>query len=252
MENAGAGAVEGEQRPWGFWATIGLSVVVMLVYMVVTLLIVVAFAIAFMSANPGADIREFLAVAGTDGFMAFLGLCLAGLLCGGLVLLFIRLKATLPVGEYLGLRPVDTRTALIWFALLALLLVASDLLTYALDRPAAPEVMVELYRTSHFVALSWFAIVVAGPVFEEVLFRGFMFRGIQASALGNSGAIVITSAVWAVIHVQYDAYLIATIFVLGILLGIARAVTGSLYLVTAMHMATNLIATIGIHLFAGS
>lgn len=252
MENAGAIPVEEEQRPWGFWATIGLSVVVMLVYLVVTLLILVAFAFAFMADNPDADIREFLAVAGTDGFISFLALCLAALLCGGLILLFIRLKATLPVGEYLGLRSVNARTALIWFALLALVLVASDLLTYALDRPAAPEIMVELYRTSRFAVLSWFAIVVAGPVFEEVFYRGFMFRGIQASALGNGGAIVITSAVWAVTHVQYDAYLMATIFVLGILLGAARAVTGSLYLVTAMHMATNLIATIGLHLFAGS
>ncbi|MCH9052700.1 MAG: CPBP family intramembrane metalloprotease, partial [Proteobacteria bacterium] len=48
-----------------------------------------------------------------------------------------------------------------------------------------------------------------------------------------------------------DAYGLATVFVLGILFGLARAVTGSLYLTTAMHMATNLIATIEIHLFAG-
>ena len=46
--------------------------------------------------------------------------------------------------------------------------------------------------------------------------------------------------------------LLASVFVLGIVLGLARAVTGSLYLTTAMHAVTNLIATVEIHLFAGS
>ncbi|MCH6577752.1 MAG: CPBP family intramembrane metalloprotease [Proteobacteria bacterium] len=132
------------------------------------------------------------------------------------------------------------------------MLIGSDLLSYSLGRPIVPEIMVELYRTSHFVALSWFAIVIAAPIFEEVFFRGFMFRGIQASGLGNGGAILITASTWAAMHAQYDAYGLATILVVGIFLGLARAVTGSLYLTTAMHMATNLIATIEIHLFAGS
>ncbi len=133
-----------------------------------------------------------------------------------------------------------------------MLLIGSDLLTYSLGRPMVPEIMVELYRTSHVVALSWFAMIFAGPIFEEVLFRGFMFRGIEASALGNGGAILITAFTWAAMHTQYDAYGLATIFVLGILLGLARAVTGSLYLTTAMHAVTNVIATIEIYLFAGS
>ena len=243
--------VEGKQTPWGFWPTIGLSLVVYLVFIAISLLILIVLGVAFMEANPGADVEEFVA-AGTSGFVSFLGISLAAPLSAGFVLLFIRLKATLSVREYLCLFPVSAKSAAIWFALLALLLIGSDLLTYALDRPVTPDIMVELYKTSHFVALAWFAILIAGPVFEEVLFRGFMFRGIQASALGNGGAILITAAVWAVIHIQYDGYLMATIFGLGILFGAARAVTGSLYLTTAMHMATNLIATIEIHLFAGS
>ena len=252
MVNTQAVPMEGKQPPWGFWATIGLSVVVYLAFVVISVLVVIASGAAFMAANPGADIEEFLTTAAASGFVAFLGIALAAPLCASLALLFIRLKATLSVKEYLGLVPVSAKTTLTWFAFLALLLIGSDLLTYSLDRPVAPEIMVELYRTSRFVALSWFAIIIAEPIFEEVLFRGFMFRGIQASALGNSGAILITAAVWAVIHIQYDGYLMATTFVLGILFGAARAVTGSLYLTIAMHVVTNLIATIGLHLFAGS
>ena len=245
-------AIGKNQSPWGFGSTLGLSVVVLLVYFLISILTVIAFGVAFLANNPGADMEEFVATVATDGFVAFVGISFAAPLCVGLVLLFIRLKATLPAGEYLRLVPVGAKTVLVWFAGLALLLVGSDILTYLLDRPVAPEIMVELYRTSRFAVLAWFAIIVAGPIFEEVLFRGFMFRGIQASALGNGGAILITAAAWAVIHVQYDAYLIATIFVLGIFFGVARARTGSLYPTIALHVVTNLIATVEMRLFAGS
>ncbi len=252
MESAQAAPPERKQGPWGFWPTIGLSLVVFLVYVGVSVAILFAIGAAYSANNPNADIEEFVEAAATNGFVAFLGISLAAPLCTGLVLLLIKLKATLSVEEYLCLVPVGARTALIWFAFLALVLIGSDLLTYSLGRPIVPEVMVELYRTSHFVALPWFAVIIAGPIFEEVFFRGFMFRGIEASGLGNGGAILITAFTWAAIHTQYDGYLLATIFVLGILLGLARAVTGSLYLTTAMHAATNAIATIEIHLFAGS
>lgn len=248
MANVQAVPVEGAPAPWGFWATIGLSVLVFLVFIVISVLVAVAVAFA----EAGAGIGEFLIANASNGFITFLGISLAAPLCVGLVRWFIRLKATLSVKEYLCLVPVRAKTALVWFALLGLLMIGSGLLTYALDRPAQPEIMVEYYRTSRFVALAWFAIVIAAPIFEEVLFRGFMFRGIQASALGNGGAILITAAVWAAIHTQYDGYLIATIFVLGILFGAARAVTGSLYPAIAMHGVTNLLAVIEIHLFAGS
>ncbi len=251
MASAQAGGPEGSQPPWGFWPTIGLSVVVFLVYVGISVAILFAIGTAYSANNPNADIEEFVEAAATNGFVAFLGISLAAPLCTGLVLLLIKLKATLSIEEYLCLVPVGGKTALIWFSFLAMLLIGSDLLTYSLGRPMVPEIMVELYRTSHVVALSWFAMIFAGPIFEEVLFRGFMFRGIEASALGNGGAILITAFTWAAMHIQYDAYGLATVFVLGLLLGWARAVTGSLYLTTAMHMVTNLIATVEIHLFAG-
>ncbi len=252
MENAQADAAEKQRPPWGFWPTIGLSVAVYLVFVGISVVILFAIGSAYSANNPNADIEEFLLAAATNGFVAFLGVSLAAPLCTGLVLLLIKLKATLSIEEYLCLVPVGGKTALIWFSFLALVLIGSDLLTYSLGRPMVPEIMVELYRTSHVVALSWFAMIFAGPIFEEVFFRGFMFRGIEASALGNGGAILITAFTWAAMHTQYDAYGLATIFVLGILLGLARAVTGSLYLTTAMHAVTNLIATIEIYLFAGS
>lgn len=240
---------ETQPAPWGFWATMGLSALVYLAFFAVSLLVVLAVGMVHMVVSPGAGMAEAGAAAGS-GFAAFLSIAFAAPMGIWLVLRCVRARQWLPA-DYLGLMPVRFRSLLIWPGLAVLFLMGSDLLTQALDRPYMPDVMVDYYRTSGSVVLAWAVIVLVGPVFEEVLFRGFMFRGIQSSVLGTAGAVAITAALWAVAHIQYDAYLMATIFVLGLLFGAARAVTGSLYLTIALHVANNLIATIGMHLFAG-
>ena len=68
-------------------------------------------------------------------------------------------------------------------------------------------------------------------------------EGFRSSFLGPIGAVVLTPAAWAAIHLQYDAYGISTIFVMGCLLGTARIQTGSVLLPIGMHVLVNLIAT---------
>jgi membrane protease YdiL (CAAX protease family) len=58
------------------------------------------------------------------------------------------------------------------------------------------------------------------------------------------GAVAITSASWALMHVQYDAYAIVQIFLGGILFGVARLRTQSLYPTLAMHSLWNLLGLI--------
>ena len=53
------------------------------------------------------------------------------------------------------------------------------------------------------------------------------------------------------IHLQYDAYEKNVIFIMGILLGIARATTQSIYAPIAMHAGANLIATIEVIIYIG-
>ena len=104
--------------------------------------------------------------------------------------------------------------------------------------------MLNLYQTVGFLPLFWLAIVVLAPIFEEVFFRGFMFAGLERSQLGGPGAIVVTLLAWAVIHVQYDLYGIATIFVLGLLLGAARLRARSVLLTIGLRATMNLIASL--------
>lgn len=68
-----------------------------------------------------------------------------------------------------------------------------------------------------FVGLS-----ITGPLMEEFLVRGFMFRGWSESFLGPIAVIALTSLVWAASHTDQDLFSRFWIFVLGIALGYFR------------------------------
>ena len=165
-------------------------------------------------------------------------------LCCPLILGIIKLKKNSRIREYLALHVVAPTTALRWFGALAIVIVASDLLTLSLGRPIVPDSMAAMYATANPKWMFWVALVIGAPLFEELFFRGFLFKGLEASFLGAIGTIVLTSLAWAVIHLQYDLYGITTVFILGLLLGAARAHEGTLLLPLGMHSVANLIAGI--------
>lgn len=81
---------------------------------------------------------------------------------------------------------------------------------------------------------------IAGPLFEELVVRGFMFRGWSQSFVGPTGAIVLTSAVWAMSHMQYGWFARLQIFVLGLVLCHIRWRTASTWLTIMIHSALNI------------
>ena len=162
----------------------------------------------------------------------------------GLGWLFARLRAGISVKEYLALNPLSWRAAARWCAALAGLVVLSDGLRTLLHRPIVPEVMVQTYQTAGFPPLLWLAVVVAAPLGEETLFRGFLFKGILHSRLGGAGAVLVTALIWALLHRQYDLFDMANVFAAGLLFGYARLRTNSIYSGLLMHALMNLIATI--------
>ena len=164
--------------------------------------------------------------------------------CLALVALFAWLKRGATIRGYLGLQGATLRVGLTWLGIMLLYAAATDGLTYALGRPIVPEFMVNAYKSAGFLPPLWIALVVMAPVFEEVFFRGFMLEGFRRTKLGAIGAVLLTSIVWAGIHIQYDAYQIGTIFVGGLILGTAKIRTRSVLVTMAMHCLQNLIATI--------
>ena len=163
--------------------------------------------------------------------------------CVPLVVGIAKLKKNSDLRDYLALQPVSARSLMRWLGMLAVLIVLADGLTVLLGRPIVPEFMSAAYGSARPAWLLWLALVLAAPLFEEIFFRGFLLKGFASSVVGPAGAVALTSALWAVIHTQYDFYGMGTIFVLGVLFALARLLTRSLVVPLTLHAVTNLVAT---------
>jgi len=85
------------------------------------------------------------------------------------------------------------------------------------------------------------AIGLVGPLLEELLFRGLALNLLlRRTKLGVRGAVLLTAAAWALMHMQYEPSLLGMIFLDGLFLGTCRVVSGSLLLPIAMHSLGNL------------
>ncbi|MFC1981703.1 lysostaphin resistance A-like protein [Chloroflexota bacterium] len=177
----------------------------------------------------------------------------------GLILIIIKIRNRATIAEYLDLRRITKKTILILLAITTGILGLSDILSLILGKSLYSLFILDAYYTSIWPALLWIAAVILGPLSEEVFYRGFLFAGFRQSRIGVAGTIGLTALIWALMHVQYnysDSFeWIATIFVLGIVLGITRVKTGSLWSPLLMHMFWNLIMTLKLYLninsFAG-
>jgi hypothetical protein len=228
---------------WGFWGTLVWGIVVMGVFAVLQL---VAFS-AIIGMTHGevsaTQAQALFADLKDSGFVLAVCTIVTTLGCGGLLLVVIKLKRGAILREYLGLTPLPISEWSSWMVAAFVLAGLLDCLTIVLGRPLIPEFMSLAYASADPVWLLWVALVLAAPLFEELFFRGFLLAGFRASFLGPIGAVVLTSASWAAIHLQYDAYDMSTIFVMGCVLGAARLQTGSVLLPIGMHVLHNLIAT---------
>jgi len=127
------------------------------------------------------------------------------------------------------------------------LFVGNVLFEFALDdilpEPEETPAFVKEFRAASghpiSLALLWVSTVIIAPIWEEIACRGFLLRGWIASPLGVAGAIVLTSLLFAVAHLQFNAHAMVSLFVSGFLLGVMRWISGSLVPSMLMHAAWN-------------
>jgi membrane protease YdiL (CAAX protease family) len=230
-------------RFWGPWATVGFGLVILIISMIVQVIITVIFFVAELAPMSREDLDLFdyteLLNRIDLGLMLSLSIILSAVVCLGLVYVFIKAKRGTSFRKYIGFRRISGKAVLAVLGVMIAFLVLSALVNYVLGVPEETDVMTEAYVASIWPALFWIAVILFGPLFEEVFFRGFLYEGFRNSRLGVIGAILLTSLAWALSHVQYGYFEIATIFVLGIILGIARYKTGSIWAPLIMHVFNN-------------
>lgn len=184
----------------------------------------------------------------SNGQLWALATCVTGVTCTLLILLLARIRKSIGVRNYLGLRVLPWRLVMTSLAIGIVVVAAIDGIMLLAGQEVIPEVWINAYQTANSLLLLWIALIIAAPLFEEFLFRGFLFSGWLNTKLKATGTILLTSALWTLVHVQYDLVHLLAIFVYGIVLGLARYRTRSLIAPLVIHGAINLAALVQVTL----
>lgn len=224
-------------RRWGPWATAAFGVVAMALMGITQTGGVLLYLLWQHAAHPEAPLRiQDLPSNGPALSVAFL---LSAPVLTGFIALAVRWSGE-NFRDYLGLYWPTARDVLVGTAtilgVLALAGIAASLLE--METPAFAGDTLSSAAETGFLPAYVLAFAVLAPVQEELLFRGFFYRGF-APAMGPIPAIVLLSAVWAVFHVQYNWFFVGEIFVMGLAFGVLRWRSGSLPLTIGLHMAVN-------------
>ncbi len=228
-------------RRWSLGRTAGYSLVVVGAFIAAQTLVVSATLAAKVAGDPDLNVEAWADGIESNGLVLWLSTVATALACVPLVR-FLAGRRESDAWGFLGVRPAEARSVAIWCLGLVAFVVASDTLTVALGRPVVPEFMAEAYAASAQPLLLFAALVVFAPAFEEIFFRGFLLSALESSGLPVTIAALVSSTAWAIIHLQYDFYGIATILVMGMMFAAARIRTRSLVPCLAMHALANTIA----------
>ena len=142
--------------------------------------------------------------------------------------------------DYMAWRPVGVARTVLWVIICLLAVFAMGLLHQIMGWRESGFMDELPQANSPFWMIV--SVAVAAPIFEEMVFRGFVYGGFERS-LGAFPALLLSSMLFTVLHVQYNWYELAQIFVLGMVLGWARMRTQSLFTPIVMHAANNAMAT---------
>ncbi|MBK8975306.1 MAG: CPBP family intramembrane metalloprotease [Planctomycetes bacterium] len=98
------------------------------------------------------------------------------------------------------------------------------------------------------LALALVTVVIAGPLFEELVFRGYLLRGITGMA-GPRAALWITAVLFGLIHVDAGIHTLLPLTLLGAFFAWLRQRTGTLFAPVLAHAIHNA-WTVGVALAA--
>jgi membrane protease YdiL (CAAX protease family) len=168
---------------------------------------------------------------------------------GYLTVLFLILRVHAPdagVRDFVGMRPTDPLFYGIGVGLGVSLELPIDLLYTAIVRrwPLRSEDLEDqlsaLFSTASSPKRAAFAlaVILVGPMLEEVLFRGAIFRP-MLKVHPPSMVLVVTAALFALAHFSAQSWL--PIAVMGVALGFLRQQSGSLVPSMLAHVAFNAI-----------
>jgi membrane protease YdiL (CAAX protease family) len=223
-----------ENKPWGRFSTLALGVVALLIAQTVAIL-----ALVWWYGLPFGQLPDF----SRDGAAVTLIILVSTPIQVGLLMLFARWRGGSAM-VYLGLTLPRRSEVVFGIAAVVAAVVVGDVVSWLIGHGVVTAFQNDILHTASaagWVPLLWLwlAVVVATPICEEILFRGFLFRGWLRMPRDVWPVIVLTALIWALTHVQYDWYVTGQVFAFGLLLGWIRWASGSTLLTILLHGLIN-------------
>lgn len=144
-------------------------------------------------------------------------------------------RAQLPMGKVFALGRPDYQSIALWTGA-AVLWALMELLYYHLTN--AYRIGWEAFPVTEFLLAT--SMFLASPVYEELIFRGFLLSLLMRRCSSTWVPVIIISVLFTVAHgFDRSVFFMLSTFLFSILLCFARLRSGTLWVPIAMHVAMN-------------
>ncbi len=235
-----------EPKRLGIWPTAGWGLLVFAITQAVGIIALAVWNVAHGAAP--------LAISGYDGAQIALTTLVINAVQVVLLAEIPRWRLGANPIEYLALRRFSLRNFLIGVVAIAALVAVIDGYTSLVHSDRVTPFETDIFtsgRAEGWLTAVILAVVLVAPVGEEVLFRGFLFRGWVTPDWRGAVAVVVIPLLWAAMHLQYDWLGIGQVFLIGLVLSWIRWRSGSCLLTIALHVLVNLIGMVEVALKVG-
>ena len=191
-----------EVKPWGRLATLGLGFIAMLIGQILALVVLTWWY--------GRGLAQLPDLA-SDGVAVTLIIAISTPIQVALLMLMAR-QTGANAADYLAFKLPRKGEVVVGILVMIAFIIIGNVVSWLLGQNIVTPFQFAIYRTASaagWLPLLWIAVVVVTPIGEEVLFRGFLFRGWHRSPRDVWLVIGATSLLWAFSHLQYDFFVIA-------------------------------------------
>jgi len=230
----------------GVWSTLGWGLLVFAVTQAVGII-----ALAVWNVAHGV---EALAISGYDGAQIALTTLVINALQVALLIEIPRWRLGARAFDYLALTRFSFGNLLIGVVAIIAVVAALDGISHLVRSDTVTPFETDIFtsgRAEGWLTAVIIAVVVVGPIGEEVLFRGFLFRGWVTPGWGGPIGAVAIPVLWSAMHLQYDWFGMSQVFLIGLVLSWLRWRSGSCLLTIALHMLVNLVGMVEVALKVG-
>lgn len=229
------------QPTWTAFRLVRDAAIIGIAWQVAQVAVLAVWMSVLLVSDPDLDLEAWSAEISTNGFAFALAVLAGAAVAVPLIYFLVRRRDEHP-WRFIGFRACSLRRTLLGVITMVAFVGVSDGISLAFGRPVVPSFVSQIYASAGSLPLLAFTLVIVAPLVEEMMFRGFLLSVCEALGIAPRTSLVISAAVWAVVHLHYDVFGILTIFAMGLLLGVVRMRTSSILPCIAMHAVANAIS----------